>query len=283
MNESTTWRALTTGSTDEVALAIDFDATGRPEARFADLAPHLGPDSSVWETVPLGMDALAGPSGEGYVKRWADEVRDSGRTVTAVMGFCAGGALAPALAAQVGQWQAEPQLILFDPETVTPLTMYWQFAKIIEVATSSLTPTELDEAREAGRQAQRDLAGLEPLADRLSEIFGQVGAVAFPRLGLDATSGAEVVTLFRSFISYLCAAGQFDPLPAWSRATVLTSASPTSGLNGYRTINPQAPTNLAGNEITFPVEHAGMLADPAVAAATRELLGRVRVHGGARS
>jgi hypothetical protein len=274
MNEPTTWRALTTSSAETVALAIDFDATGRPEARFADLAPRLGADTSLWETVPLGMDTLAGPTGEGYVKRWAEEVRADGRTVTAVMGFCAGGALAPALAAQIGQWQPEPQLILFDPEIVTPLTMYWQFAKVLEVATSSLSPAELEQAREAGRLAQQQLDGLEPLAARLTEIFAEVGAIAFPRLGLDVTSGNEVITLFRSFISYLCAAGQFDPLPDWTRATVLTSASPTSGLNGYRTINPQAPRRIAGEELTFAVEHAGMLNDPEVAATTRRLLSR---------
>jgi hypothetical protein len=272
MSELSTWRELVSGTGDDVVLAIDFDATGRPEARFADLAPRLTLGAAVWETVPLGMEKLAGPSGESYVKRWAEEVRASGRNVLGVLGFCAGGAFAPTLAETIGQWQQTPQLILFDPEIVTPLTMYWQFTKVIEVATSSLTPAELAAARDDARRAQERIPDIEPLADELLSIFRRVGGIAFPRLGLDTERGEEVVALFASFIGYLCAAGQFDPLDAWQQATVVSSTSPTSGLNGFRQLNPGYTAALAASELVFDTTHATLLSNDEVASTASTLL-----------
>lgn len=50
-----TWRDLSGGDAGSVLLAIDFDATGRPEARFTDLAAAPGPGYPLWETVPAAV------------------------------------------------------------------------------------------------------------------------------------------------------------------------------------------------------------------------------------
>ncbi|MEV5989679.1 hypothetical protein AB0L85_32870 [Streptomyces sp. NPDC052051] len=267
-----TWRELTGGNPEEIVLAVDFDATGRPEARFTDLAQRLGPDFTVWETAPQGMEAEAGPDGESYVKRWAEAARADGRTVRAVLGFCAGGVFAPFLADRIAEWQERPKLLLFDPETVTPMTMYWQFAKVVELAAPTLTAAELAEAQDAGRRAQEELRSLDALSAELLTIFRRVGELAFPRLGLDATSSGELMATFSSFIGYLGAAGSLDPLAGWRTATVLASTTPTSGLNGYRQIHPDAGQDLVAREIRVETEHGNLLGNDEVAKLAVELL-----------
>jgi hypothetical protein len=269
MAELKTWRELVGGKTDDVILAIDFDATGRPEARFTDLAERLGPSFTIWETLPAQVGAT---DGEGYIKQWADEVRSTGRHVRAVLGFCAGAAFAPSMSARIGTWQETPPLILFDPEIVTPITLYWQYVKVVELAATSLTPGELDEARETGRLAQQLVSNLDQLAAELLKTFQKFAGIAFERMGLNAEKSAELMDTFAGFVGYLAAAGQLEPIPDWRTATVLASTSPTSGLNGLRAIDPTLGDDVAAREIRFELEHAELLRDDQVIKTVRELL-----------
>ncbi|MEU1313377.1 hypothetical protein ABZ419_31405 [Streptomyces cinnamoneus] len=268
------WRVLADGNTDDIVLAVDFDATGRPEARFTDLVAAMGPGLTVWETVPQSMGAEIGLTGEGYVERWAEEVRASGRRVSAVMGFCVGSVYAAPLAERIGQWQGEaPRMVLFDPEQASPLSMYWQFLKVIELMSSVLTPAETAVARAAGQAAQQaNHDNLPQLGTELLKQFKEIGDLAFDRLGLDAERRAEVSVTFGSFISYLSAAGQLDPFADWRKAVAISSASPTSGLNAARSAAPGGEVDMVAEELRFTAEHTELLRDPEVARAVGDLL-----------
>jgi hypothetical protein len=263
-----TWRDFSEGNTGEVVLAIDFDATGRPEARFADLAERLGAGFTIWETLPA---AVAASDGEGYVKQWADEVQATGRPVRAVLGFCAGAAFAPFLADRIAEGQHRPPLLLFDPEIVTPLSLYWQYAKVIEIAATTLTPAEVAQAQDAGRAAQQRTPDLNELAALLLGHFETYAKVAFDRMGLSSEHAGELMVTFAAFVNYLTAAGGLDPVPEWRTATVLSSTSPTSGLNGLRAIDPSTG-DVAAEEIRFDLAHADLLRDDDVVRTVRNLL-----------
>ncbi|MFF5256848.1 hypothetical protein ACFY4K_33050 [Streptomyces leeuwenhoekii] len=269
------WRVLTDDKSGDIVLAVDFDATGRPEARFTDLVTAMGPGITVWETVPQSMGgADVGLTGEGYIGRWAEEVRASGRQVSAVMGFCVGSVYAAPLAERIGQWQREaPRMILFDPEQASPLSMYWQFLKVIELMSSVLSPAEAAEAREAGRLAQQENENdLPRLGAELLKQFQESGGLAFDRLGLDAERRAEVSVTFGSFISYLSAAGQLDPFADWRKAIAISSASPTSGLNAARAAAPGGEVDMVAQELRFGAQHTELLRDPEVARAVADLI-----------
>lgn len=263
-----TWRDLSGGDAGSVLLAIDFDATGRPEARFTDLAAALGPGYPLWETVPA---AVAPADGEGYVKRWADEILEIGRPVRGVLGFCAGAAFAPAVADRLATGGERPPLLLFDPEVITPLSLYWQYAKVIEFAATSLTPAEMAEAQDAGRHAQQRTPDVEELGAELLRQFRTYAGNAFDRMGLSPARAEELMSTFTAFMDYLVAAAGTDPVPAWRSATVFTSTSPTSGLNGLRAMDPSIG-EVAGRELRFDLTHGELLRDEAVARTVRELL-----------
>ncbi|NEE34606.1 hypothetical protein G3M53_55360, partial [Streptomyces sp. SID7982] len=85
MTEPQTWRVLGNADAHELVLAVDFDATGRAEGRFTDLAAGLAAlPFSIRETVP--QEEGTGAGGAGPVERWLEEVAADGRPVRAVFG-----------------------------------------------------------------------------------------------------------------------------------------------------------------------------------------------------
>lgn len=274
MESMGTWRQLPPGNGERLILAVDFDTTGRPEANFTDLAKQLGPEYTLWETRPLQGEGF---DGESHVRRWAEEIVASGRPVHAVLGFCAGAAFAPSLARQVSTGQVGPaSLVLFDPEIVTPDTLYWQYSKIVGIASSALTPEERERALEAGREAHARSNGLAELGGEIRLALGQHVSVALQRLGLDEKRSAELLDAFDGFVDYLCAAGTLEPIQDWRTALVLTSSSETSGLNRLRSTDPTIGDDIAAREIHVDVPHAGLLRSNEAADAVRETLGAVR-------
>lgn len=267
------WRPLPPGHGHELVLAIDFDATGRPEARFTDLAERLGPGYTLWETRPVPS---AGPHGEAYVRGWAEELRTTQRPVRAILGFCAGAAFAPSLARRISGWQAAPvPLVLFDPEIVTPDTLYWQYSKIVDIASSVLTSAETDRALQAGREAHARCPGVATLGTEIRAALEEHVAVAFGRLGLDQERSEEIVETFAGFVEYLCAAGTLDPVPAWKTATVISSSSVTSGLNRLRATDRTIGNDVAATEIRLDLSHADLLRSPEAVDAVRDAVGAV--------
>ncbi|MFD9392986.1 hypothetical protein ACFWBB_20430 [Streptomyces sp. NPDC060000] len=274
MGELGEWKVLADGSDPgAVVLAVDFDTTGRPEARFSDLVANLTTGLTVWESIPPDAGTAAEWSGKEYIDHWARKIAAERPDVRAVMGYCAGSVFAATLAERVADLQGTaPLLLLFDPEITVAQTLLWQFSKVVGFMSSVLPAQDIEAAREAGRRAYEQTPQVGPLKQNLTRLVREVGEPAFTRAGLDRTRREELFAAFASFMGYLAAAADLDPFPRWRSATALSSCSPTSGLNGIRAAGVGADQVSVGREITFDVEHATMLADRAIAATVSDLL-----------
>jgi hypothetical protein len=284
MTETVAWRPLTaagpaTGgpATGQggLILAVDFDTTGRPEARFSDLVANLAPGYEVRETLPPSAGTADAASGEGYVAHWAREIERDKPRVRALLGFCAGSVYAAALAERITAWQeAAPRLILFDPELIRPQSLMWQFHKVVGFMAGVISDAEIAEARAAGQRVYDETTEVAALKDGLMRLVREIGDPAFARAGLDKPRREELLGVFDAFMSYLAAASDIDPGEAWRSAVAYSSASPLSGLNGMRSAGLTSPGEaLVGEEIRIETEHATMLADKNLAIAVSELLG----------
>ncbi|GAA0401753.1 hypothetical protein [Streptomyces luteireticuli] len=273
MATPTSWNIVTSADSNEVVIAADFPATGRPEAQFTDLAPLLGDSRSFWQTVPPVVSPEDAVSGADYIARWGAELADSGLVVRGVLGFCVGGVYAAALADEAARRQERPPvLVLFDPEQATVPTLYWQFEKLLGNLATVLSAEEITRVRDTSlalmQEHGEDVGGY---AAGLHRVFRSVAVDAFGRLGLDAERTEEMIGLFSSFISYLSVAARLDVRDTWRRATAVSSSSPRSGLNADR--SPEGGDSpLVAREIRFDTEHAQLLRSDAVAATVRELL-----------
>jgi hypothetical protein len=264
------WNVLSGGDgvDEDVVLASDFPATGRTVAGFGDLVKGLGLSASVWETAPPRAGEERGMTGADYVERWLPAAED--RTVTVVLGFCVGAVFAAELATRIGARGTAPRLVLFDPERPDPDLLHRHYHELIGGLSSVLTETETEKAREAGRQARARHTTMRSLGGELCALFAEFGEPAFHRTGLDASRSGEVVATFTSFLSYLVAAADLDPLKAWSAAVAISSGSAHSGLNVLP--EPERARTVA-REIRFDMHHGELLRDMDVAEVARPLLG----------
>jgi hypothetical protein len=115
------WRLLRPG-TGPIVLCVDFtQARARAQAGFADLATLLPERYAVW-----GTEEAAWRSGWSRPEP-AIESLVAGRpdgAVAGVLGYCAGGALARAIARQLAHRDAaRTPVVLFDPVAVTARTL----------------------------------------------------------------------------------------------------------------------------------------------------------------
>ncbi|MGW0776306.1 hypothetical protein ACWD01_22240 [Streptomyces sp. NPDC002835] len=274
MTDQQTWRVLGNADAHELVLAVDFDATGRAEGRFTDLASGLGDllPYSIWETIP--QEAGTGADDADPVERWLEEVAADGRPVRAVFGFCVGGVYAGVIAQRLAARQEQaPALVLFDPEQSGPLTLYSQFYKVLDSMSALLSAEETAQAADEARRAHEQHTTMAALGAELLDVYRRTAKPAFDRLELDAKRMEEITAVFASFVGYLIAAADIDPLPAWREAVAVTSSSPTSGLNGSRA----AGQDIAvGRELRVDVRHVDLLRDPGVTRTVTELLGADR-------
>ncbi len=272
---SAAWKTLANGDgSTGMVLAVDFDASGRQEARFSDLVPNLRSDAEFRETVP--PETARG--GAGYVEHWARPLEAARVPVRAVLGYCAGSVYAAALADRIAAWQREaPELVLFDPELSVPQTLVWQYYKVVGIMAAHLPHEEIEVAREAGRREFDRLADVGTLGDALVDLVRKYGDRAFAAAGLDPSRREELFGVFADFMRYLAFAGEIEPLDRWRTAVAFSSRTPMSGLRGMRA---DGRTIEVAREIEVGVDHAGLLADPAVAAEVSALLGAPPRHAG---
>jgi hypothetical protein len=264
VNDSGGWKTLIEGS-GGVVLALDFDATGRIEARFADLVANLtGGDYSVWESLqPDPAVAAGGP--DGFRAHWMRRLLDEGTDIRAIFGYCAGAVYAADLAAALG---THVPLVLFDPEIVDADALLDEFQRSIGFMAGTIPEPEIDAFNETAARVRARHVDPRPLCDELLDLVRDVGGPALDRAGLSGAIRDELIGILCSFMRYLTAAGEIDPWSQWSTAVVFTSNSPLCGLNGIRAARPIE----VGREIMVDVDNNGILADPAVARAVDELL-----------
>ncbi|KJY41860.1 hypothetical protein VR41_10565 [Streptomyces sp. NRRL B-1568] len=279
MENNDAWQEIGGSGPGQLVLAVDFTATGRPDARFADLIGLAGTGHPVWETMPQAIATDVGPGGAAYLDHWFEAVRATGRPVGAVLGFCAGAVYAAALADRLTQWQeSAPRLILFDPELANALGLYWQFHKSVQLFEGILGPEPVARADAAGHRALQAAEadgtpdGLRALGTELVRLFREVSGPAFDELELDAESRAEFTESFTAFVAYVVAAGDFPSAEPWKKAVAFSSASPLSGLNKLRSTDPNSAAEAVARELRFDCDHMDLLRDERAAQALAGLL-----------
>ncbi|WP_031071133.1 hypothetical protein [Streptomyces sp. NRRL WC-3742] len=267
------WTRITEGTTGEVLLAVDFPATGRLQADFSELAARLTGGHAFWRSIVAPAE-IGITDHDAYLQPWLDDVRAAGLPVRAVFGFCVGGVHAALLAEKIGELQgSKPALILFDPELVDAGTVYWQFAMFVESLHQFLAAEEIEELREAGREAHERITDPGELALVLIERFRAAIALACERTGLDEEFVVEVVEAFTSFMAYLAIADAAEPLPRWAAATALSSSSAENGLSRVRNDILHRDGPFVAEEIAFPgLVHADLLRGDEVAKTVDGLL-----------
>ena len=220
------WKTLSGDTGDDLVVAMDFEAAGRAEACFADLVPLLDPARQVW----IATQPDAGAGAADRLRYWSDGLRASGRKVRAVLGFCAGGLYAAALAETVAQWQdALPDVVVFDPEPPTPDTLVKQFDNTVRSLASVLSETELEEVREAVRRVaaeHADPAELNSLGDALAAVYRECSGPALEKIGLRADFREDLAATFESLMGYLAAAADVPLSDGWASVTAIVSATP---------------------------------------------------------
>lgn len=253
------WKTLKRGESESLLLAVDFAAGSRGPAQFADLAPLLDQPRTLWTSRPPGPDDQVPPTGNAYLDWWLGEVRAFGAPVEAVLGYCAGGVFAAALAERIADWQPAPRLILLDPELPANSGLYDDFHTAGDSLGALLTPAELDafHARGEALRARYGDDRLPVVGRELADTFTAAVAAAAERLDLDEDIRDELSGAFVSLVSYLTAATTLSPLPAWSAATALTTTT---------------PDHPVADEHRIDVPHDDLLRSPATARALEHLL-----------
>jgi hypothetical protein len=277
MRELGWWKTLTPdSSSDELVLAVDFDTTGRPEARFSDLVTNLQTDLSIWESVPPPAGTPAAESAAGYIDLWAGSIEQEKPRVRALLGFCAGSVYAAALAERIAAIQDDaPLLLLFDPEITVSQTLMWQFYKVMGFMSGTISDAEVAQAREAGQRVHDQSSEIVALKRDLVALVRRIGEPAFTRVGLDSARQDELFSVFEAFMSYLAAASEINPIERWRTATAFSSMSALSGLRGMRSSGIEGVDQISlAQEIEIDTDHGNMLANKGLARLVSEILNR---------
>ncbi|MFI5907472.1 hypothetical protein [Dactylosporangium sp. NPDC051541] len=119
------WRLLSSSASNARAVvAVDFTlAKVRAQANFGDLATHLPAAVTLWASDETGWPAEPGDP-RAHLAAWRSRAAALGN-FHAALGFCAGGALAGALA------PAGARLVLFDPVLVSARTIVEHYADAV--------------------------------------------------------------------------------------------------------------------------------------------------------
>lgn len=239
------WKAQTEAS-GEVVLCVDFEATGRAESSFADLVPQLSPPRETWvTTMPPASAGLA--TAADYAARWAEGFAAAAREACAVLGFCAGGVFAVAVAQEIGRRGGrEPAVMLLDPQIPTAATLVAQFSQAMQGVAGFLSPQESALVSRAVEQA-RALDDPAAAGTALTGLYRDIGGSVFTRLGLNAGYREELFASFSSLMAYLVAAGRGRPAQGWKSAIAVLSRDAPD------------PADDAAEVIRLDVSHADLL------------------------
>jgi thioesterase domain-containing protein len=228
--ELTNWRQLSDRGPDLIPC-LDFPG-GRAAAGFADLAAGVPVDACFLHFRPAGAGPLA-----ACADRWADELLATGRPVRAVLGYCAGTALATRLADAIAATGPPPMVVLLDAVPTTGDSLASQFTSALESNARHLAPDELADAHGLAEQlVQTYPDDLPRIAAALTSRYDQLMRAVANRLSVHEFLRQELTGTFTAYLDYLLLAseGGFD-----MRTTTplfLTSAGYEPPVEGARTI-----------------------------------------------
>ncbi|AGL16006.1 hypothetical protein [Actinoplanes sp. N902-109] len=263
MSNASSWSVLAAGQSNRIILAVDFPAAGRKEAGFTDLAAKM---ASAWTGYELRQTVLPGvrlterPPGEYYTEHWINGTDWADYEVVAVIGYCAGSIYAAEVAQRLTRWQtAEPQVVLFDPQLIDTRVLALEMRKMIGLAGPIFTPDEAQQARERADQiAQQHAGAMYDAAIAILGLYREMATTAFARIGLDNSRLDEVTRLFESYMTYLSAASQVDPIEVWKRSIAITSTDYARMENQGETVVLEA-AKVVGNRFSLGVDHADLM------------------------
>jgi hypothetical protein len=246
--ELTNWLQLSDRGRDLIPC-LDFPG-GRVAAGFAELAAGVAADACFLHFRQAGAGPLA-----VCVDRWADELLATGRPVRAVLGFCAGTAMATRLAdaiAATGSSAPPPLVVLFDAVPTTGGSLASQFASAVESNARHLTAGEQADAQGLSEQlVERYPDDLPRIAAALTERYERLMRAVAGRLSLHEFLRQELTSMFTAYLDYLLLAseGGFDMRS--STPLFLTSPDHEPPVEGARTI-------------ALDIGHDDLLRDPEV-------------------
>jgi hypothetical protein len=247
------WRQLSDRGPDLVPC-LDFPG-GRAAAGFAELAAGVPVDACFLHIGQAGAGPLA-----ACVGRWADELAATGRPVRAVLGYCAGTAMATRLADAIAAIGPPPMVVLFDAVSTTGGSLASEFALALESNARHLTADELADARGLPEQlAETYPDDLPRIAAALTDRYDRLIRAVAGRLSVHEFLRQELTGAFTAYMDYLLLAseGGFD-----MRTTTplfLSSAGCEPPVEGARTI-------------ALDIGHDDLLRDPKVHELVADLL-----------
>ena len=199
--ELTNWRELSDRGPDLV-LCLDFPG-GRAAAGFAELAAGVPIDACFLHIGPTGDGPLP-----AAVERWVAQIAATGRPVRAVLGFCAGTALATRVADAIAVTAPPPMVLLFDAVATSAQSLANQFTSALESSADHLTEDELTDARDLAEQlAQTHPDDLPAIAAALAERYDLLMRAVAGRLSLPEFYRQELTHGFTTYLDYLLLAG----------------------------------------------------------------------------
>ncbi|TDP92978.1 hypothetical protein [Labedaea rhizosphaerae] len=242
----TNWRQLS-GRGPDLVLCLDFPG-GRAAAGFADLAAGVDAGASflhIGQSVAGGLDEC--------VHRWVAEVTATGRPVRAVLGYCAGAALAPCVADAIADAADDaPAVVLFDAVATTADSLAAQLPAALEASAAHLSADELDDARLlADELAQTYPDDLPAIVAAVTKHYDALMGTLATRLGLNEFFHRELTKGFTTYLDYLllASAGRFGT--RHGTPTIVSSAD-------------HEPPEADGEHIVLDVAHTDLLRDASV-------------------
>ncbi len=153
---------------------------------------------------PAGAGPLA-----ACVGRWADELLATGRPVRAVLGYCAGAAMATGLADAIAATGPPPMVVLFDAVSTTNGSLASQFMSALESNARHLTADELADARALSAQLVKTYPGdLPKIAAALTDRYDQLIRAVADRLSVHEFLRQELTGAFTAYLDYLLLASE---------------------------------------------------------------------------
>ena len=251
--ELTNWRQLSDRGPDLIPC-LDFPG-GRAAAGFAELAAGVPIDASF---LHIGQ-ASAGPLA-ACVDRWVAELLATGRPVRAVLGYCAGAALATRVADAIAATGPPPMVVLFDATPTTGGSLASQFTSALESSAKHLTADELADARGLSEQLVETYPDdLPRIAAALIDRYDRLMRAVADRLSLHEFVRRQLTDGFTAYLNYLLLAGEggFD----MRTTTPLFLCS-----DGHE------PPVEDARALMLDISHADMLRDPKVHELVADLL-----------
>jgi hypothetical protein len=264
------WDVISGPGPARIILAVDFPAPRRRAPAYTELAANIGPEYRFLHTKPPAARTVQRLCGQAYVAPCIEDIRQDGQQVLAVLGYCVGGVYAAAIAAGIARWQPMPKVILFDPQFVSNSYLAIEFLREIDAISSLLSDQEIEHTRKAAtRISGSAVCDLADAAAEMTGIYWKLSSLAFERVGIGNTYNDRLIAPFDSYIRWLSAAREIDPVSVWKRSTAIMSSDYAEP---WAADHAMTGAGAVGRQIRFGVGHDDLLRSDSVARTVARLL-----------